>query len=329
MKKIAINGFGRIGRASLKIILDTPALEVVAINDLMTLENAAYLFKYDSIYGHDKHEVAAGGDCLVVNGRKILFISEKEPEKLPWKSMDIDIVMECTGKFTKREDAEKHILAGAKTVVISGPTKSANTPTIVFGVNTEDGRVPVFSCGSCTTNSIGPIIEILGRRIGIKKAILNTVHSFTASQSLVDSPSKREVRMGRSAALNLAPASTGAAIAITKALPAYEGKFDGVAVRTPSAIGSISDITFIAGRNTTPSEINSILEEESKTDRYQLVLSVTNEPFVSSDIVKSPFAAVVDLELTRVVDGDLVKVMVWYDNEWGFSNQMIRQILAI
>jgi glyceraldehyde 3-phosphate dehydrogenase len=329
MKKIAINGFGRIGRASLKIILDTPGLEVVAINDLMTLENAAYLFKYDSIYGHDKHEVTAGGDCLVVNDKKILFVSEKEPEKLPWKSMDIDVVMECTGKFTKREDAEKHILAGAKTVVISGPTKSANTPTIVFGVNTEDGRVPVFSCGSCTTNSIGPIIEILGRRLGIKKAILNTVHSFTASQSLVDSPSKREVRMGRSAALNLAPASTGAAIAITKALPAFEGKFDGVAVRTPSAIGSISDITFIAGRNTTPTEINAILEEESKTERYQLVLSVTNEPFVSSDIVKSPYAAVVDLELTRVVDGDLVKVMVWYDNEWGFSNQMIRQILAL
>jgi glyceraldehyde 3-phosphate dehydrogenase len=250
MKKIAINGFGRIGRTSLKIILDTPGLEVVAINDLMSLENATYLFKYDSIYGRDKHETTAGGDCLVVNGRKILFISETDPQKLPWKSMDIDVVMECTGKFTKREDAEKHILAGAKTVVISGPTKSAKTPTVVFGVNTDDGKVPVFSCGSCTTNSIGPIIEILGRRLGIKKAILNTVHAFTASQSLVDSPSKREFRMGRSAAFNLAPASTGAAIAITKALPAYEGKFDGVAVRTPAAIGSISDITFIAGRNT-------------------------------------------------------------------------------
>jgi glyceraldehyde 3-phosphate dehydrogenase len=204
-----------------------------------------------------------------------------------------------------------------------------NTPTIVSGVNTDDGRVPIFSCGRCTTNSIGPIIEIIGRRLGIKKAILNTVHSFTASQSLVDSPSKREVRMGRSAALNLAPASTGAAIAITKAMPEYEGKFDGVAVRTPSAIGSISDITFIASRNTTPAEINSILEEESKTERYKLVLSVTNEPFLSSDIVKNPFAAFVDLELTRVVDGDLVKVMVWYDNKWGFSNQMIRQILAL
>lgn len=329
MKKIAINGFGRIGRASLKIILDTAGLEVVAVNDLMSLENAAYLFKYDSIYGHDKNEVKAAGDSMMVNGKKILFISEKEPEKLPWRSMDIDVVMECTGKFTKREDAEKHIQAGAKTVVISGPTKSANTPTVVFGVNTDDGRVPIFSCGSCTTNSIGPIIEIIGRRLGIKKAILNTVHSFTASQSLVDSPSKREVRMGRSAAINLAPASTGAAIAITKALPAYEGKFDGVAVRTPSAIGSISDITFIASRNTTLAEINSILDEESKTERYHRVLAVTHEPYVSADIIKSTFAAVVDLELTRVVDGDLVKVMVWYDNEWGFSNQMVRQIAQL
>jgi glyceraldehyde 3-phosphate dehydrogenase len=329
MKKIAINGFGRIGRASLKIISETRDLEVVAINDLMSLENAAYLFKYDSNYGHDKNEISAGGDCLVVNGKKILFISEKEPEKLPWKSMDIDVVMECTGKFTRREDAEKHIQAGAKIVVISGPTKSANTPTVVFGVNTDDGRVPIFSCGSCTTNSIGPIIEIIGRRLGIKKAILNTVHSFTASQSLVDSPSKREFRMGRSAAINLAPASTGAAIAITKALPAYEGKFDGVAVRTPSAIGSISDITFLASRNTTPAEINAILEEESKTERYHQVLSVTHEPYVSSDIIKSSFAAVVDMELTRVVDGDLVKVMVWYDNEWGFSNQMVRQIAVL
>jgi glyceraldehyde 3-phosphate dehydrogenase len=329
MKKIAINGFGRIGRASLKIILDTPDMEVIAINDLMSLGNAAYLFRFDSIYGRDQNQVSTEGDYLVINGRKILFISEMEPEKLPWKNLDMDIVLECTGRFTKREDAEKHIQAGAKTVIISGPTSSKDIPTVVHGVNTDDGRVAVFSCGSCTTNNIGPLIEIIGRRIGIKKAILNTVHSFTASQSLVDSPSKREFRMGRSGAINLAPASTGAAIAITKALPEYEGKFDGVAVRTPSAIGSISDITFIAARNTSPAEINSILEEESKTERYRLVLSVSRDPLVSSDIIRNPFATIVDLEMTRVVDGDLVKVMAWYDNEWGLSNQMIRQIAAL
>jgi glyceraldehyde 3-phosphate dehydrogenase len=329
MKKIAINGFGRIGRASLKIILDEPGLEVVAVNDLMTIENAAYLFKYDSIYGRDKNDISVEGSHLILNGKKIQFISEKAPEKLPWKSLSIDIAMECTGFFTKREDAEKHIQAGAKTVIISGPTSSKDTPTVVFGVNTEDGNAAVFSCGSCTTNNIGVIIEILGRRLGIKKAILNTVHAFTASQSLVDSPSKREPRMGRNAAINLAPASTGAAIAITRALPEYAGKFDGIAVRTPVPVGSISDVTFIAARNTSSAEINSILIEESKTDRYKLVLSVTDEPIVSTDIIKSTFAAIVDLEMTRVVDGDLVKVMAWYDNEWGFSNQMVHQIKVL
>jgi glyceraldehyde 3-phosphate dehydrogenase len=329
MKKIAINGFGRIGRASLKVILDEPGLEVVAINDLMTIENAAYLFKYDSIYGRDKNRISVEGSHLIVSGKKILFVSERAPENLPWKNLAIDIVMECTGLFTKREDAEKHILAGAKTVVISGPTNSKDTPTIVYGVNTEDGKVSVFSCGSCTTNNIGVIMEIIGRRIGIKKAILNTVHAITTSQSLVDGPSKREPRMGRNAVINLAPASTGAAIAITKALPDYAGKFDGIAVRTPVPIGSVSDITFIASRPTTPAEINSILEEESKTYRYRQVLSVTNEPVVSTDIIKSTYAAVVDLEMTRVVDGDLVKVLAWYDNEWGFTNQMVRQIKAL
>ncbi len=217
--------------------------------------------------------------------------------------------------------------SGAKFVVISGPTK--DTPTVVHGVNTEDGRVSVFSCASCTTNNISPVIEILGRRLGIKKAILNTTHGYTASQALVDAPSKKEPRMGRAAGINLAPAATGAAIATTKALPQYAGKFDGIAVRVPVPVGSISDITFIAERSTTIEEINQILIEESKTDRYKKVLTVTDEPLVSTDIIKSPFAATVDLEMTRVVDGDLVKVMAWYDNEWGFTNQMIRQIQSI
>ena len=329
MKKIAINGFGRIGRAALKIILDTPGLEVVAINDLMNIDNATYLLRYDSVYGIYKDEVNNQENNLYIGDRKILFISEKDPTKLPWKKLDIDVVIESTGLFTNRQDAEKHIHAGAKNVVISAPTKSADTPTVIHGVNTEDGNTSIFSCASCTTNNIGPIIEIIDRRIGVKKAILNTVHAYTASQSLVDAPSKKKIRMGRAAAINLVPATTGAAKATIKALPQFEGKFDGIAIRTPVPVGSISDITFVASRNTSAEEINSILTEESKSSRYKFILSVSNEPLVSSDIVKSSFASIVDLEMTRVVDGDLVKVLAWYDNEWGFTNQMIRQILEI
>lgn len=329
MKRIAINGFGRIGRASLKVILDTKELEIVAINDLLDIENAAYLLQYDSVYGIYENKVSLQDGQLVVGDKKIKYYSEKQPANLPWKDLDIDVVIESTGIFTNKEDAEKHIAAGAKTVVISGPTKSKDAPTVVHGVNTESGKTAIFSCASCTTNNISPVIEILGRRIGIKKAILNTVHAYTASQSLVDGPSKKEPRMGRAAAMNLAPAATGAAIATTKALPQYEGRFDGVAVRAPVVVGSISDITFIAERTTTPEEINKILTEEASTERYNQVLSVSDQPLVSRDIIKSAYAAIVDMEMTRVVDGDLVKVMAWYDNEWGFTNQMIRQIMAI
>lgn len=327
MKRVAINGFGRIGRAAAKIIVETPELELVAVNDLMTLDNASYLLKYDSVYGRYQKVVSTSGSHLIIDGKEITYLSEKDPLKLPWKDLSVDIVIESTGVFTNREDAEKHIHSGAKTVVISGPTKSKDTPTVVHGVNSKDGKVSIFSCASCTTNNVAPIMEILDRRIGIKKAILNTVHAYTASQGLVDSPSKRKVRMGRGAAVNLVPASTGAAVATTKALPQLESRFDGVAIRTPVPVGSISDITFIASKNTSAEEVNRILTEESKTDRYKFVISVTNEPVVSSDIVQNPFASIVDLEMTRVVDGDLVKIMAWYDNEWGFTSQMIRQIL--
>lgn len=329
MKKIAINGFGRIGRASLKIILETPDLEVVAVNDLMDIENAAYLLKFDTVYRRYEKSVVIDGDTLVVDGKRINYLSVRDPKDLPWKALQVDVVIESTGLFTKKEDAEKHILAGAKTVVMSGPTKSKDVPTVVHGVNTEDGRTHIFSCASCTTNNISPLIEILGRRIGIKKAILNTVHAYTASQTLVDAPSKREPRMGRAAGMNLAPASTGAAIATAKALPQYDGKFDGVAIRVPVFVGSISDVTFIAEKPTTPEEINNVLKEESQTERYKAVIAVSEEQLVSSDIIQSSYAAVVDLEMTRVVDGDLVKVMAWYDNEWGFTNQMVRQIQAL
>ncbi|MBW8243700.1 type I glyceraldehyde-3-phosphate dehydrogenase [Muricauda oceani] len=324
MKKIGINGFGRIGRASLKILLDTPDLQVVGINDLMTLENAVHLLKYDSVYGRFDKEVSVENDHIVINGSAIRYTMVKDPAALQWDELDVDIVIESTGFFTNKKDAEKHIAAGAKFVVISGPTK--DTPTVIHGVNTEEGKTSVFSCASCTTNNTGPIIEIIGRRIGIKKAILNTTHAYTSSQALVDAPSKKDPRMGRGAAINTIPASTGAAIAVTKALPQYEGRFDGIAVRVPVPIGSISDITFITERPTSAEEINAILTSEAETPRYQKVIDVSKEPLVSSDMIKNTFAATVDLEMTRVVDGNLAKVMAWYDNEWGFTSQMIRQI---
>lgn len=327
--KIAINGMGRIGRAALKVILDTDGLEVIAVNDIISIENLAYLLKYDTVYGIYEKEVSHEGQTLVVGGTRIKYYTVKNPEELPWKENGIDLVIESTGLFTLREDAEKHITAGAKTVVISAPTKSKDTPTVVHGVNSSDGKVSIFSCASCTTNNISPVVEILDRRIGIKKAIMTTVHAYTASQHIVDGPSKRNFRMGRAGAANLVPTTTGAAIATTKALPALVGKFDGVAIRTPIPVGSISDLTFVTAKSVTVEEVNSIFEEEAKTSRYAKVLAVTNEPIVSSDIIKSPFASTVDLGMTRVVDGDLLKVMTWYDNEWGFTNQMIREILVI
>ncbi|WP_296383443.1 type I glyceraldehyde-3-phosphate dehydrogenase [Winogradskyella sp.] len=327
--KIAINGMGRIGRAALKVILDSPKLELVAVNDIVSIENIAYLIKYDSVYGIYEKEVSHDDNNLIVEGKKIQFNSIRNPEELPWKENNIDLVIESTGFFTSSEDAEKHIKAGAKTVIISAPTKSGDIPTVVHGVNTEDGKTKVFSCASCTTNNISPVVEVLGRRIGIKKAIMTTVHAYTASQGIVDAPSKKNFRMGRAGATNIIPTSTGAAIATTKALPEYEGKFDGVALRVPIPVGSISDLTFVTERPVTIEEVNTIFDEESKTSRYKNILTTTTEPIVSSDIVKSPFASTIDLNMTRVVDGDLLKVMTWYDNEWGFTNQMIRQILEM
>tara|TARA_R110002051_G_scaffold290773_1_gene354456 strand:- start:82602 stop:83588 length:987 start_codon:yes stop_codon:yes gene_type:complete len=326
--KIAINGMGRIGRASLKVILDTPDLNLVAINDIVPIENIAYLIKYDSVYGIYEKEVSHDAENLIINGQNIKYNSLRNPEELPWKENQIDLVIESTGLFTTSEGAEKHIKAGAKTVVISAPTSSVDIPTVVHGVNSKDGKTNIFSCASCTTNNISPVVEVLGRRIGIKKAIMTTVHAYTASQGIVDAPSKKNFRMGRAGAANIVPTTTGAAIATTKALPEYAGKFDGVALRVPIPVGSISDMTFVTERPVTVEEVNTIFEEEAKTSRYSNVLTTTTEPIVSSDIVKNPYASTVDLSMTRVVDGDLLKVMTWYDNEWGFTNQMIRQILT-
>lgn len=327
--KIAINGMGRIGRAALKIINETEQLEVVAVNDLVSLDNITYLLKYDSVYGIYEKRVTHSENELIVDGKSIKFFNERNPEDLPWAELGIDVVIESTGVFTKSEDLERHLKAGAKTVVLSAPTKSTNTPTIVHGVNNFSDNNQFFSCASCTTNNISPIMEILGRRLGVQKAIMTTIHAYTASQDLVDSPSKNNFRLGRAGAANIIPTTTGAAIATTLVLPEFQNKFDGVAVRVPIPVGSLSDITIVLSKKTSAEEVNEILKEEAATNRYKEVLAVTNEPIVSSDIVKNPYASTVDLSMTKVVDGDLLKIMTWYDNEWGFTNQMIRQILEL
>lgn len=331
MANVAINGMGRIGRAALKVIMETSGLDLVAVNDIASLDNIAYLLRYDSVYGRYDKTVEVGVGMLKVDGQEIKYLSERQPEDLPWAELDVELVFECVGIFTKQEDAARHIKAGAEYVIISAPPKSKETPTVVHGVNRPDGNPQIISCASCTTNSITPIVEILGRRVGIKKAMLTTVHAYTSSQALVDSPAGKP-RRGRAAAFNIVPTSTGAAIATTKALPQYEGKFDGVSLRVPVPVGSISDLTFVMERNTSVEEINSILSEEASLDRYEQVIGVSDDNLVSSDIIQDPRACVVDLTMTQVVDGDLVKVMAWYDNEWGYTNQMIReakQVLGI
>jgi len=325
--RAAINGLGRIGRATLKILLDTPEFEVVAVNDLAPADNLAYLLQYDSAYGRHPEAVRSEGDELRIGERVIKVLNQKDPALLPWRDTNIDLVFECTGVFTTKDDLDKHVTAGAQHVILSAPAKSEGVPFVVHGSN-DAGAEPVISCASCTTNCITPVIEVMGRRIGLKKAIMTTVHAYTVSQELVDAPASKW-RRGRAAAANLVPTTTGAAKATTKVLPQYQGKFDGVAIRAPLAIGSITDITMVTERPTSPEEINEIFEEEAASERYRGVLGVTHDPIVSADIVKDPRGSIVDLTLTQVVDGDLVKVMAWYDNEWGYAAQMVREGLRM
>jgi glyceraldehyde 3-phosphate dehydrogenase len=325
--KVAINGLGRIGRAILKLIIDEPSFEVVAVNDLTDVENLSYLLRFDTVYGRYSHPVEVGSDNLIVAGQVLQTLRKRDPMELPWKDLDVEIVFECTGTLTQREDLEKHIRAGARFVLLSAPPKGGEVETIVHGVNATEGTATIISCASCTTNCITPIVEVIGRRIGFKKAVMTTVHAYTSSQSTVDGPSKR-FRRGRAAAANLVPTATGAAHATTRALPAYVGLFDGVAIRAPIPVGSIADITFVTSRVTTVEEVNQVLADEAKSARYSGVLGVSQDPLVSSDIIGDPHASVVDLELTKVVDGDMVKVMSWYDNEWGYANQMLREALS-
>jgi glyceraldehyde 3-phosphate dehydrogenase len=323
--KVAINGLGRIGRAALKLALDQPELELVAVNEIGSLDNMVYLLKYDTVYGRYERQVEAVDGKLVIDGTPLVYLSERDPARLPWGELGVDLVLECTGRFTDRDDADKHMRAGARWVVLSGPTSSPDVPTIIHGVNRPDGQTQIISCASCTTNNITPLVEILDRHFGVQKALLTTVHAYTATQALVDSPGgTKDLRRGRAAAQSFVPSSTGAASATAKALPAMQGRFDGVAVRGPVVVGSLSDLVFVLDRDTTSEEVNDLLRQEAATDRYQGVLGVTEEPLVSADIIKDPRASIVQLDLTRVVGGNLVKVMSWYDNEWGFTNQMVQ-----
>ena len=329
MIKVAINGFGRIGRAFLKESWDNPELEVVAVNDLGNIENMAYLLKYDTVYKNWKHDVKVDGTNLVIDGKVVKFVSEKEPMKLPWGELGVHVVVESTGLFTDFEKAAVHLQAGAKKVVISAPAKGGGEgETILMGVNEEKfGTCNVTSNASCTTNAASPLIAILDENFGIEKAILNTVHGYTASQSLVDGPSKKDLREGRAAAQNIVPSSTGAAIAVTKAFTKLEGLFDGISIRVPVPAGSIVDVTFISKKSTTAEEVNNTLREAAKTDRWKNIFSATDEELVSSDILGSHFGSIADLKMTRVVGGNLVKVMAWYDNEAGYTNMLIDHVV--
>lgn len=332
MIRVAINGFGRIGRTFFRQAFGHPELEFVAVNDLTDEENLAYLLRYDTVYGRYEKlvETAEEGEkkYLIVDGKKILSLSEREPENLPWKDLDIDVVVESTGFFASDEGSQKHIKAGAKKVVITAPAKGA-VPHVLIGSNPERIKDNVIiSNASCTTNSAGPVAEIMMANPGVEKAVLATVHGYTATQSLVDAPGGRgDFRRGRAAAQNIVPSHTGAAEAVAKAIPVFEGIFTGIAIRVPVVSGSLTDFTFIAKRNTSAEEINDIFRKAAKEERWEGILAASDEPLVSSDIIGTEYAAIVDLEFTRVVGGNLVKVLAWYDNEWGYSAMLTRVVV--
>lgn len=335
MVRVAINGFGRIGRTFLRSAFGHSDFEVVAINDLGSLENLAYLLQYDSVYGRSPFSVEVAENTLKVGDKGIAFLQERDPEKLPWKDMDIDVVIESTGFFTTYEGSKKHLAAGAKRVVISAPAKDdpaaagVRGATVLMGVNDDQlATCDISSNASCTTNATSPLIAILKEAIGIEKAVLNTVHAYTATQSLVDSPSKKDLRKGRAAALNIIPSTTGAAIATTKAHTDLEGNFDGMAMRVPVPVGSIVDVTFIASRDTTVEEVNAAFSKAAGEARWKNIFAATTDPIVSSDIIGSRVGSIADLSFTRVVGGNLVKVLAWYDNETSYTQTLVEHVAA-
>ncbi len=328
--RVAINGFGRIGRAFVRRSRGRD-IEIVAVNDLGSLENLAYLLKYDTVYKRAPFPVETRDGKLFIDGKEVRFCSEKDPAQLPWKELDVDVVVESTGFFTEYEKAQAHIAAGAKRVVISAPAKGDGSlgATVLMGLNEDKlATRQITSNASCTTNAASPVIAILDEAIGIEKAILSTTHAYTASQSIVDGPSKKDMKEGRAAAQNIVPTSTGAAIAVTQAYPELAGKFDGISLRVPVPAGSIADITFVAKRPTTREEVNDILRKAAKDSRWECIFSATDEELVSSDIVGESCASIADLGMTRVVDGTLVKVLAWYDNEMGYTEALVRHVIA-
>ena len=329
--KLGINGFGRIGRNAFKIAFERKDLDIVAINDLTDTKTLAYLLKHDSNYGTYQHDVSHDDTGIIVDGKHIKVLAERDPAALPWGDLGVEVVIESTGFFTAKEDAEKHITGGgAKRVVISGPSKSEGLDTIVLGANDDkvESATDVVSNASCTTNSLGAVMAILDAEFGVEKSLLTTVHSYTASQAIQDAP-KKDLREGRNGAENIVPTTTGAAIAVTKTLPQLEGKIDGLSIRVPTPVVSISDVTALLSRDVTVEEINDVFKKAAKEPYYQGILAVSEEPLVSRDYIGNSHSGTVDLLLTKVVGGNLIKIAVWYDNEWGYSNRLVELVADI
>ncbi len=330
--RVAINGFGRIGRAFVRQTWNRPEIELVAINDLGSIETAAYLLAYDTVYGRAPFSVEKKEGALVIDGKEVKLLAEKDPAALPWKDLAIDVVVEATGVFNDYQKARVHLDAGARRVVITAPAKGDEGPdkgaTVLMGVNEDMMKTcPVTSNASCTTNAGSPVIAIMDESVGIEHAMLSTTHAYTATQSIVDGASKKDLREGRAAAQNIIPSSTGAAIAVTKAYPSLEGKFDGISLRVPVPVGSIADITFVAKRDTSAEEINDILRKAATEARWKGVFAVSDGALVSSDIIDDRHASIADLPMTRVVNKRLVKVLAWYDNEAGYTHTLVEHVI--
>lgn len=328
--KLAINGFGRIGRNAFKVAFDRSDVEVVALNDLTDTKTLAHLLKYDSSYGIYPHDVSHDEQNIIVDGKPIRVYAEKDPSMLPWSDLGVDVVIESTGRFTTGEAASAHVTAGAKKVVISAPAKGDDVKTVVIGVNEDEINQAgnVLSNASCTTNSVAAVMDIMEREFGVDKAMLTTVHSYTASQVLQDAPAK-DLREARAAAENIVPTTTGAAIAVTQTVTSLAGKFDGLSVRVPSPVVSLSDVTMVLKRDTTKDEINEVFKKAAADPYYQGIVGVSDVPLVSKDYVGNSHSGIVDLALTNVVAGNLVKVVVWYDNEWGYSNRLVELVADV
>ncbi len=327
--RVAINGFGRIGRTTFKHLLDKASVEVVAINDLTDPATLAHLLAHDTSYRRYERTVKGRKDTLVVDGKAYKVLAVKEPNKLPWKKLRVDVVLECTGRFTTKAEAGLHLKAGAKQVIISAPAKGGGVPTLLLGVNANKYKgEPVINMGSCTTNCIAPVVQIIHEKFGVKKSMMTTIHSYTADQNLQDGP-HNDLRRARGAAENIVPTTTGAAIAVTEAIPELKNRFDGLSIRVPTPVVSVSDFTILLKRKATAEEINRALVRAANSPRYKGILGISSEPLVSSDYIGNEFSGIVDLALTKVIDGDLAKVIAWYDNEWAYSLRLAEMAVFI